>query len=186
MAITKTQIKKWNEEFNSLSKPEKRVAIAKDVIKQVKAGKYYPSNWYGYIDFEKVVDENLSIQENFDKIKNCSCCMLGACLLSITKFQNQLKFKDTYDEEKLDTGFQGNNSKITKLLSSVFTPKQQALLEACFENGNYEHAKNAFKISLSPDEVIDCFEFFEKYEHPDERVIAAMENIIKNKGNFIL
>jgi len=177
MGITKTQIKKWNTHFNSLTKAQKRVEIAKDVIKQIKLGKYEPKNW-GYANFDDNLDLKLDVQSNFDKITECNCCMLGNCLLSLTKFQNNLKFHE------ISSGFQVKDSKVSKMLKSVFTPYQQALLEACFENGDCTHAEEAYDCYLKDEDYDKCTIFYSRYNSAKARVIAAMENIIANNGTF--
>ena len=44
-------IKKWNNEFKALSKPEQRVAIAEDVIKLIKR-KFIKPDHIGYIKID--------------------------------------------------------------------------------------------------------------------------------------
>lgn len=69
--------------FEKMTKPQKRVAIAKDVLKQVKLGKIKPYigtylqpsiNWYTFAN-----DINILQKVPSDP---CEACLLGSCLLS--------------------------------------------------------------------------------------------------------
>lgn len=176
MAITKKQIAKWNKEFNKLSKAEKRAAVAKDVLQQISKDKYIPAN-YGYVNLNIEGD----IQNQFDKIKHCKVCNLGSCVLSLTKFVNNLEQKDVED---CGETFQNPDSKVSKLLKTVFTPYQQALIEAAFESGQYSHAAEAYDVRLSDIDEDKCINFYNKFSNAKERQIATMKNIIANQGTF--
>jgi len=76
MAITKTQIIKWNKQFDNLSKPEQRVLIAKDVLQQLKKDKYR-ANTGSYVLKESYLENTCDIQSNFDKLGKCNVCALG-------------------------------------------------------------------------------------------------------------
>jgi hypothetical protein len=173
--ITKTQIKKWNDYFTKLSKSEQSVAIAKDVIKQIKAEKYTPtSGWYirgalTRLDNEADVQTNLNV--------SCNCCALGASLLSTVKYKNTLKIEDLY-------GYNEKNSQFTKMLDSIFTTKQQALIEASFEDGLHLQANLTKGFRLSEKDYEKCRDFYKLYNDPEDRLIGIMNNIIKNKGVF--
>ena len=83
------------EKFNKLSKKQKAVLVAKDVLAQLKCGKYTPKT----ASYIKIYDENFqpiegSIKDNFDKVPQCHVCAIGATLLSATHLGNVLEFKD--------------------------------------------------------------------------------------------
>src|SRR5437868_518082 len=83
------------EQFKQLTKAEQRVAIAKDVIAQVKVKRYKPSGG-AYIILEGG-NEHLDkepIQENINKLKECEVCAIGSAILSIAKYKNTIRFNE--------------------------------------------------------------------------------------------
>lgn len=177
--------------FSKLSKSEKRVVIAKDVIQQIKVGKYLAETG-GYIDgiFFKKQDkmdsskmEDMDIKKNFGKIRQCTVCAMGACLMSITKFQNKLTFGD------VGSGVSDmSNTKVTKLFKSLFSDIQLHLIEKAFE-GTDTVTLSSELFGLDEDNFSEQVErcdrnFYSEYGTDSERLIAIMRNIIKNKGTF--
>ena len=195
--------------FSQLSPEKKRVAIARDVLEQIRIGRYI-SNGGSYIDALLMKDgkdkwdmSSLDIKSNFGKIKNCKVCAMGACLMSITKFENKLDFYDIgNDIENL------NNEKTKILFQSIFSPEQLLLIERAFEgkSGGTTVGVNIF--SLSEDDfknkINKCQKFYKKFElkpkkdatikekenrtrlNHQNRMIAIMRNLIKNNGTFKL
>lgn len=174
--------------FSKLSKPEKRVAIAKDVLSEMKR-KYIPvaGVYIHYMEFIKGVEdsdmESQDIQSNFKKIKECNVCALGACLMSATKFANKLNFCDIGDSvEHL------NNDKVKKLFNSLFTPLQLLMIEIAFEGngGGDRFAVDVFGLDKYEfiDIVNECDSFHQRYKNDRNRMTAIMKNIIENKGEF--
>lgn len=192
-------------DFNSLSPAEQRVVIAQDVIDNVISYKYkaYCGAYVRWISISKkdiglnCVDsiyysddaslsdiENLDIKSNFDKIKECTVCAMGACLLSITKYKNQLVFNDLKNSDI------HKNSKINKLFSEIFDPKQLLLIECAFEPDgdnslSMRYARDAFGAGLTSEESKACESFYHFNIGQNYRLIAIMQNIITNKGIFI-
>ena len=175
------------EEFNVLSVKNKKILVAEDVLAQIKLGKYIAeSGTYLNLNFDTLsLNNDDDIKKNFDQIKSCEVCAIGSAVMSITKFANNLSIGDTYDIV--------SNTKVEKLLLSVFTEKELALMEACFEGEgcqNYTEHKDIY--SLSEDERDICNEFYEDYSGKEEYyddadseklLINIMKNIIKN-GEF--
>jgi hypothetical protein len=192
MKITKKQIKEWNEYFNSLTPAQKRVAIAKDVIEQVKAEKYFARN-RTYIDFYNKLEGE--IQSNFNKVK-CECCALGAMFLSDVKYTNQCTF-----EQAKSTSFSFDEE---NRLRNYFDVEQLILIEAAFECWSSdrlldydEHTSGQIRdgfgydlvmsnLSITEDDLDNAANFGNKYDDSSERLIKIMENIVKNKGKFKL
>jgi hypothetical protein len=176
MAITKKQIKKWNETFKKASKPEKKILIAKDVLANIKSKKYQPErrNYVNYISDNYNGDDD--VQKNFDKIENCECCALGACLISSTKYQNKLTFDDLkYARSHTDNSW--------KQLEKIFTPREMAIMEYCFEgDGGSKVAEDTFSYVLDTNTIQKCEGFYYQHNSPNERLTAICNNIIKNKG----
>jgi hypothetical protein len=178
MAIKPYQIKKWNNYFKSLTKAEKRIAIAKDILQQIKLKKYIPYSG-SYITFKNYynINNELDIQANFDKAQ-CNCCQLGACIMSLTKFENKLKFSDIQYAE--------SDNKSWKMLEKIFTPRQIAIMEYCFEGdeGGSKVAEDFFKYELDKETIEKCDEFKNKYFSDEDTMKAICNNLIKNKGEI--
>jgi len=189
--VTKSQIKKWNTLFKSLSKPKQRVLIAKDVLASMKKYRIEAGN---YMRVNSMVDKEKDVQSNIKQLNECNCCALGACLISITKYKNKLIFEDL-----------GNftDSRVTNMLSSVFSPKQLLLIESCFEeifddkdyySNKVEYSQSGDRIgeglgsNLSQKELKKCFDFQNNNGgYGTNKVLRAiMQNIVANKGILVL
>ena len=134
------------------------------------------------------------MQLNLNKFVSCRVCQIGACVLSITKFKNKLTFEDI----KYTTQYQFKGSAVNKMLVSVFTPKQLALIEYVFEENPKDFNNNNFLevarvgqvlgAKLTNSEIKKCSDFQEKHGGFGSKhvIIATMKNIIANKGSFKL
>lgn len=179
------------ENFNKLPRAHKRVLIAKDVIKQLNTEKliahlgFYISNEiFELLDYNHEAD----VKKKYSKIKSCEVCALGACLLSATKFGNQLKLGDLKDVLLKE------NQNADKLLASIFSKNQMLMIETAFEGSNgLKYAHDVLGESLDKEQIIKCVNFRYSYvkddnfiseENRKQLLIAIMQNIIKNKGTF--
>ncbi len=154
--------------------------IAEDVIKQVKA-KVYRVETGRYVDIDYLYNTNdnmwsADVRENFDVIVNCRVCALGSCLLSATKFKNELTFRDVKSPD--------DNEKTTEFLKSIFPPEQLSLIENAFECGLTSPWSDEMMDERVVDNVKDATRFGKRYSNPKNRLIAIMKNVIANKGVF--
>lgn len=207
MKTKSKKITKKKTPFSKLSKPKKIVAIAKDVLMQIKNRRYI-ANTGAYITSIKMNEGYLrdfidqSIKKNFGKIKKCTVCAMGACLMSITKFENKLNFGEVGSSASdLD------NPKVKELFSSLFTPIQLLLIERAFEgeSGGTLVAEQIYDIdeyeSDIKKQVKKCEKFYQRFnkieegldinkrveqqeKNSEKRLTAIMDNIIYNKGTF--
>jgi hypothetical protein len=191
----KKQIKKKKEiDFDSLTKAQKRVVIAKDVIKQINAKQLIAKpGWYISLDMSDFTS-SMSIKDNYSKIKECRVCALGACLMATTKFANVLNFSDIgRDIHSLD------NDNVKKVFSEIFSPDQLLLIEQAFEGVSRTASRFANKVlkqsQLSGIMEDRCDTFFKKNggrmfdqkktdKSADDRLKAIMRNIVENNGTF--
>ena len=168
-----------NKKFQELTRAEKRVAIAKDVLISLKQKRIRANtgSYFCYTNFDEF-DENDSAKKHINQIK-CECCALGATLLSTVKFANTLTISDL-------RFYSGSHGRSWQIFKDIFTPKQLALIEYAFEHNTYGNriAQNVFYEYISYKKQREAVDFGLKYAKEDERLVAIMENIIKNKGTF--
>lgn len=163
---------KWKE----MTKSERRVAVAKDVINQLYANKFIvETGIYFQVRNEKLEDKyyyanpetnQKDIQCLLSKgTKVCYVCARGAMMVSkIDKFNNS------------HIEFFGSSSSTTEALKDCFTEKQLLLIEACFERTSSFLNKYDKEIR----------EFYENWgpNNPEDRLMCIMQNIIDHKGVF--
>lgn len=190
------------EKFESLTQAQQAVLLAKDVIEQVKANKYKAKQNY-YIKLPKSFLTKYSGEEHEDKelqavlpeIKTCEVCARGALFLS------HVKIMDNFSLGELNPSYKNGDTDVDADLTAervtAFSPFQQSLIELAFEgNEVYNEFVRAFDIDADSDmqyEAIEyakksledaCLRFYKKYRNSNNRLIAIMENVVKNKGVF--
>jgi hypothetical protein len=184
------ELPEWWYEENNIPleyhpKAKLRMAVAQDIIDQVYMQKFVPNSgsYLRFLDTENA-EYKESVKDNFEKIRECHVCAIGACLLSAIKFKNSFTFADL--EQVKETEFFLHSDKVHKLLS-IFSPQQLLLIETAFERS--EHGS---KIARKIDEYVgtkisnihEAERFGRRHEWDSNRMIAIMENIIENKGEF--
>lgn len=186
------------EEYKAMSPADKRITIAKDVIAALnneiysaKAGSYINElevdGEYMYSTSDNSIREK-DIQQLLPKMKNCEVCAMGACILSITKYENKLKWGDVGATKY------SMSEKTNSLIKEVFSPEQLVIIEIMFE-GWYtgvsceyinekgeemesDHASGAnygrdvLKGSLSKEDVLQCLKWHYDNHWDDERKAA--------------
>ncbi len=152
------------EEFDKLSKTKKRIEIAKDVLKQLKARKLNVKKGdYCYINNEIFANKNLkNVLSKFRK--SCEVCALGACFLSIISIIDNFVLDDCYTIGR---------HKMSPYLKLAFTDNQLDLIECSFE-GWTDYFTEAEKKATR----------FHAKDSPEVRLKAIMKNIIQNNGTF--
>jgi hypothetical protein len=176
------EINKLNEEFKKATKAQKRVMIAKDVLAQIKAERYFPERgkWVRpfWSDDQKSIDikldPNSSIKDAFKSkaINSCKVCALGGLFMSCTNLNNNTTVGDMKTEYYIGE-FVNDDVKISNGLNRIFTQKQLILIESYFE-GSQGYFKGDNEKTLV---------FLESY-NDDERLEMIMQNIIDNDGTF--
>ena len=186
--------------FNKLPKNKKAILVVKDVLEQIRIGRYIPTNGRYLDDQLMKISSSEDIQSNFEKINNCEACALGTMLLSCTHLGNKLTFGDI----KMRNLGGNNSNKIKEFFLSIFDAKQLLLIETAFESysgylpeaddENYDFIYNEIYTKygsdilgekLTREECNDCNEFYLKYSEDKERLIAICNNIINNNGIFL-
>ena len=169
-------IVKNNDRFNKLSKMEKRVAIAKDVLEQIKIKKFKPAIG-GYLNLDEPIEEEINIQELLiTKETTCRVCAIGGIFASKVILGN--KCDTTLD--RYDTGL--DDDIMIDNLKSIFSEKELRKIEYAFEGFDVSYGD----MNFSDKECSKYETFFESFENTEHRLKAIMLNIIKNKGKFVV
>jgi len=173
------------KKYSQMTAGEKRVAVAKDVIKQITVKKFKAKTGnYVKIALPKSLKGTDDIKKYFRRIKSCTVCAMGACLLSVTRFENKLKF----NEVGPSANALRNDNAIR--LFELFEPDQLMLIEQAFEGFSYDADRIADRIFKTDDFLIEkranIDAFYHTYKSDRSRMIAIMKNIILNKGTFVL
>lgn len=169
-----------NKRFKALTKSEKRVEIAKDVIKWIKAkkvkvrsGKYIKLP--GRVSEE---DEETSVEKIFQK-QTCQVCALGACFVGMVDLGNDINTGGLFQKDL--TGANIDDWVMRDYLRKIFSNKELFKIETAFE-------LQVVVEEISDTDVekyrVSAIAFGKMYEREDQRLIAIMKNIIHNKGEF--
>lgn len=140
-----------------------RVAIAKDVITQVKA-KQYIATQGTYLSAEPLPNGQMYrydvpvTKENVDAIEHCKVCAIGSAVLSGIRLFNEIKF-GVRTTECPDATYS-----VYKAVDTWFERTQAVMMEDAFEDGDFG---------------------FNKYETAEDRLIAIFQNIIDHEGTFV-
>ncbi len=158
------------KKFTRLTAAQKRVAIAKDVLQQIRLRTMVPAH-VGYFLW---TDRNRIESFNQESVKHCSCfvCGIGAGIVSGIRLFNKVHVSE-------NRGFAAEAFPIAK---KFFTAQQAALIEMAFE-GSCIMGNNA-NVEMSVSAYAKARKFYERHTLPRERVQAIYQNIINNKGVF--
>ena len=164
--------------------------IAKDVLAQIKAKRYFPESgeWVKplWSDDQKSIDikldPNSSIKDAFKSkaINSCQVCALGGLFMSCTNLNNNTTVQDLKDETYIGE-LVADDDKISNGLNRIFTQAQLMLIETYFEGGEGYFKGYSEYFSYSDEKLLVTF--FKSY-HDDERLKMIMQNIIDNNGTF--
>ncbi len=167
------------------TRAEQRVAIAKDVIKQIKLGKIVLGGGYwdlGYYDASKSVYPNITrkVEATLPLKKTvCHVCAMGAVFAS-----KVLKKGSTLLNEQV------NDQAIIDDLEGIFSARQLRLIETAYEGGYCGNGTVEDKITTRSLQRAEDFytthNVDEDYspEHRGKRMVAIMKNVISNEGTF--
>jgi hypothetical protein len=169
------------QEFEALPLNEQRKSVASDVINQLNVGKYLAKNMV-YVQFnEHAIKDNIKVGDDMKStlhlLEDCTVCAYGSLMLSTIRFKNSVN----WDYSGLSYGaISKGDSNYTKPLKALFTADQLKLIEDAFEGWDAD---------IDDDEDSDSSEilrFYYSFDNPTDRMIAIMENLIANNGEFVL
>jgi len=168
------KIQKDNKAWKTMTRAQRRVAVAKDVIKWLDQDKLVASSGtylfagYGNDDLSNLSSVRLnnpdgSFQDTLKTLPACEVCAKGAIFVCAVNRQNKVTNAETGN-----WGWTGEEMR--DKLRGLFSARQLDLIEAEFE-GSYGY------YSRIMEKTMDCDD--------ESRMRAIMRNIIKNKGTFL-
>ena len=163
------------------TKAEKRVEIARDVIKQLKLEKFISSPGI-YVEIGDNIDGTAELQTALKNVGSCQVCALGGLFLSDIRKNDKCKAEDV-DLGSDGSGFYSHyidQYKMKERLQKLFSIKQMGLIECAYECGSDPED------ALLEEEYYNATVFGQRFDDSTERMIAIMKNIIRNKGTFVL
>jgi hypothetical protein len=164
-------IEESNEAFNKMTKAEKRVTIAKDVIKRVDIGQI--DAYSTFISFDGEVEEGKPLKPFFNAIQ-CSACAKGSLFLSYVGRVNKFKKEGSFSMDPY--------SKEMKKIKQIFSQLQLDMIEIAFEGGTFSWTDRE---KISNKQISKSLEFFKNNTVGSRlRLKRIMENIIENNGTF--
>lgn len=183
-------MKAKKQAFSRLTAAQKRVAIAKDILKQIAADLYYieQGTWLNIDGVD--TPEDTSTQSQIvqaallggkrtvvieSKPASCTCCAVGAACASAIRLFNQDSLSGNLEDGFELPGYDEGSA----ILSKYFPLAQVDLMEAAFEQRTDSHHADASDAALQR-----AVEFGDEYDNDTERLKAICKNIIKNQGDF--
>ncbi len=186
----KREIARRNRVFSKATKAQKRVLVAKDVITQLKVGKFEARSGMfvtlPYVTRTKGGDASLQVALLQDK-QPCQCCALGSLVLSCTLFANKQTVSDGIAFEALGEMLDGTTGfgVLKNGFEKLFSERQFRLIEYAFENGDGYFGFSSWEDGkLSNGAIARAQDFSARHDDSTELLVAIMKNIIKNKGTF--
>ncbi len=180
------QIEKRNKEFAAADDAGKRVLVAKDVIKLLKGDKFTAAtghfmslgNDVDYADSEREESmQKTGLREAFlGNHVECSGCALGGLMLSCTLYNNKYTYGELSDTGGDLGAWVKNERPIKNGLNKIFSRDQLKLIEQSFEGGTGYFTGGA---------PYEAEVFYGNYDDDKKRLLAIMENIVRNKGTFV-
>jgi hypothetical protein len=163
-----------NEAFDKMTKAEKRVQIAKDVIERLDAKQIMAAQGT-YVEADDALKGKLvaapretQLSEIFADFDPCKACALGSMLICAVTKANELTIEDM-------GGLLSHRD--TKV---IFGKNPFNYLERFFDEDQLEKIENAFELrdGWENDAVYDM--------NDDDRLRYLMSNIVRNDGTFTL
>lgn len=192
------EIQKNNENFEKASPSEKRVLIAKDVIRGLKSKRLVSMQgvWLcvendGELFDPDETDKKTELKKVLDKIPSCNVCALGGIFVSAVRRFNKLKCsKDLANPDY---------ARMLPYLKRFFSEKQIRLIECAYEQGDGFVYAHTYGTSYGDGREFICeaksvaekkltyyaMKFGRAIEDAADRMVAIMKNIIDNGGTFV-
>lgn len=177
-------IKESNKRFDSMTPAERRVAVARDVLKQLNKKKIVASNQGDYVHVNgrvptSVVDDTNTLVTEVFAGTTCKCCARGAMFVSACSLFNAPKLSELRLDEKIKD-LNGRDLRLQE--NQLFTRRQIDMIETAFEGWPiYNSAEK-----LPADFRNAAEQFYRANPSATKRMRMIMLSIIRNKGEFVM
>jgi len=201
------KIKKSNKKFRRATPEQKRVLIAKDVLKELAAESFITINgrWVvaeQNIVTEKELEDNAQLSVALKRLPQCEVCAIGGMFIAAVKRYNKIQCQGLFDPYSCSAlGYSdythSETAALFGFLEKFFTPKQLSMIEVAYE-GDAAGSNTSILSQNERDKVLEfhsnngnaCEMPDDTLEEKDEKRIesklcmkAIMENIVDN-GEF--
>lgn len=177
-----------SKQYEEMTRAERKVVLCQDVLARIKQERLlispgsYIKNFYRIPElFSKPEKDFVGPVTPDDCLvveKHCSVCARGALLLSRIRLFNSVN----WDDLKVGRTIGITQDQTSDILSEAFYSEELLAIEAAFEAEEYE--ENDGFIGEDEEYSWDCIGFGLQYPSSDDRLVAIMENIIENNGEF--
>lgn len=184
----------------TMSKKAQRIAIAKDVIKQIRLKTIVPrcGAYVRISDFDAeamVAGADVKTLLVDKKLRNCRACALGSALLSKVRLFDKVKLGDEYPDRvegpdpifKIHHNFRGVDlitaDRSDSELEPIFGGKQLDMIESAFEGSDVQASSGGVGITIN--EYQRAIVFNQRYQDDAQRLTAIMRNIVRHDGTFV-
>lgn len=158
------------EEFLTLSAADKRVVLAKDVLRYMDLrwlhpfrGRYFHPVYTNLFEFNAIQDLREIVKQS-----NCYVCALGALFIAAV----------IYNKDPEYCFMLKHSGSIRKILNSYFSQNQLSLIEMAFEGSSIYSIEGQ-----TPDTIVAAITFSDNC-YTGEIMTSIMDNIITNNGEF--
>lgn len=166
-------LKERNAKFKAATPAEKRVMISTDVLDQLTAKKIKAAHaGWALLTFSAPQNPKHEVCNIIDNAQ-CTCCALGAMMLSEVRINDKLKIGALMDDGGSGVDFRMYHGGDEDRLCDFFDYQQLSLIESAYERGTGRYDGTERSVS-----------FGERYKTPERRLRAIMENIVANNGTF--
>ena len=182
-----------NKAFAKMGKMQKRVAIAKDVIASINSKKFKATpGTYCQLklnekhEFEKEGKVELQTLMETGVVEKCDVCAIGGIFASKVAIGNKFKVDIQAEDYWSDSQFvietdTDDDELLIENLKGIYNEEELRLIEYAFEGEDI-----GFRHNDESDEFHKkALSYYKVYKKADERLIAIMQNIIRNEGKFI-
>jgi len=120
-------------------------------------------------------------------VESCNVCALGGLFMSCTLYNNKTKLDalGSFGEASDLGDFIDRKKPISNGLDKFFSRSQLELIEQAFEGGDGYFGVGCYTHDACDDDVRRYYTYADKYPKDDDRMIAIMNNIVKNNGTFV-
>lgn len=195
------RVKDRERSFKKMTPEKRRMAIARDVIEQVRRKRIVPESgtWCEVNDGDGLLKNSLPIEVTEETQLQtvlaglpCSACAVGSLFACAVLRKDDLPLSDvgsgvtSVDIEGMNEYNDaievnpGDFSACAAYMDDIFDEDQLLLMEAAFEQGGTQgweqHNLGGYT---------DACEFGGGFEDDEDRLLAIMENVLANKGTFV-